>query len=218
MKTPIILITLILISLGVLYYVNSHSPHPVIPTDQSNPNPQSQPSTTTEGKNDLIPPLSEASSRVTKKPFGIFVKPGASPVDPERFTGYHTATDFEILPGESDIDVPVIAVCSGPILRKETAQGYGGMVVTSCTIGGQPITVVYGHIRLSAMKQGIGDNLTQGQQFTVLGTGYSSETGGERKHLHLGIHKGTSVDTRGYVADQSQLSNWLDYQKLIANL
>ena len=216
MKTPIILIILIVISLGVLYYLKSHTKPPLIPTAAEINEPA--PSTIVENKNGLVAPLSEASSRVTKKPFGIFVKPGASPVNPERFTGYHTATDFEILPGESDLDVAVVAVCSGKILRKETAQGYGGMVVTSCTIGDQPVTVVYGHIRLSAVQENIGDTLTQGKQFTVLGTGYSQETGSERKHLHLGIHKGASVDTRGYVSDQSQLSNWLDYQKLIANL
>lgn len=32
-----------------------------------------------------------------------------------------------------------------------------------------------------------------------LGNGYSSDTDGERKHLHLGIHLGEVVDIRGYV-------------------
>ncbi|MGE5392302.1 MAG: hypothetical protein ACM3NH_00970 [Candidatus Saccharibacteria bacterium] len=39
-------------------------------------------------------PLADWQERVTKKPFGIFVSPGHSPVDPERFRGYHTGTDF----------------------------------------------------------------------------------------------------------------------------
>ncbi|HZZ99469.1 MAG TPA: hypothetical protein VFK07_02035, partial [Candidatus Paceibacterota bacterium] len=43
-----------------------------------------------------------------------------------------------------------------------------------------------------------------------LGKGYSSQTDGERKHLHLGIHKGSAVDITGYVSSDDLLSNWLD--------
>src|SRR5947209_4518700 len=44
-------------------------------------------------------------SRVTKKPFGIYVNPANSPVQPERFSGYHTGADAEY--GEVSADVPV---------------------------------------------------------------------------------------------------------------
>ncbi|NTU99252.1 hypothetical protein HGA64_04600 [Candidatus Falkowbacteria bacterium] len=43
----------------------------------------------------FVPPISDALSRVTKKPFGIKVSPKNSSVSPERFTGYHTGVDFE---------------------------------------------------------------------------------------------------------------------------
>jgi hypothetical protein len=33
--------------------------------------------------------------RVTKKPFGLYVDPDNSPVQPEMFTGYHTGADAE---------------------------------------------------------------------------------------------------------------------------
>jgi hypothetical protein len=38
----------------------------------------------------FVAPLDRASGRVTKKPFGIFVTPQNSPVQPERFRGFHT--------------------------------------------------------------------------------------------------------------------------------
>ncbi|PIX90274.1 MAG: hypothetical protein COZ29_00885, partial [Candidatus Moranbacteria bacterium CG_4_10_14_3_um_filter_45_9] len=62
-----------------------------------------------EGRNssEFIAPLDRASERVTKKPFGILIKKATSPVQQERFSGYHTGTDFETFPDESDIDVSV---------------------------------------------------------------------------------------------------------------
>jgi hypothetical protein len=44
----------------------------------------------------------------------------------------------------------------------------------------------------------------------MLGKGHSPETDGVRKHLHLGIHKGTSIDIRGYVPTQDSVEQWLD--------
>jgi hypothetical protein len=154
------------------------------------------------------------SCRATKKHYGTFVEPGKSPVAPERFHGYHTGTDFEILTGEENTDVPVMAVCSGKVLRKEQARGYGGMVVESCLYNGSPIVVTYGHVRIASMKEQIGDTLTQSKKFIVLGTGYSKETDGERKHLHLSIHKGPSIVTSGYVSNKSELTAWYDPESL----
>jgi hypothetical protein len=45
----------------------------------------------------------------------------------------------------------------------------------------------------------------------ILGKGYSGETNGERKHLHLGFHKGNGINLLGYVNTQEQLiDGWLD--------
>jgi hypothetical protein len=156
----------------------------------------------------LATPLSEARSRVTKKPFGLRVSPGNSPVSPERFSGYHTGVDFEIRPGEEGRDVPVRAVCTGPVAYANRVGGYGGVLVQRCTLAGQQVTVLYGHLRLASIRKKAGENLAAGEQLGVLGKGYGAETDGERKHLHLGIHQGYGVELRGYVRTQSELRAW----------
>jgi len=158
-------------------------------------------------------PLARESERVTKKPFGIYITPKTSPVQPERFTGYHSGTDFETFPEEAGVDVPFYAICDGKILVKRFASGYGGVFVQSCTIDNQAVTVIYGHVSLKSIAKNIGDELTKGEKIGNLSHS-PDETDGERKHLHLGIHKGTTVDIRGYVQAQSELSAWLDFQKI----
>jgi len=146
--------------------------------------------------------------RVTLKPFGIFVEPGRSPVSPERFRGYHTGADFEALPGETDVSVR--AACSGPIVLKRWVSGYGGVVVERCDFNGSPVAVLYGHLRISSVTLLVGDTLTSGQSFAVLGKGGSTETDGEREHLHLAIHRGSAVELKGYVQKEAELSAWID--------
>ncbi len=155
-------------------------------------------------------PISRATERVTKKPFGIYITPKTSPVQPEKFQGYHTGTDFETFADEQESDVEISAACDGTLLVARYASGYGGVMVQSCTIDNQPVTIIYGHIRLSSITKKVGDVVKAGDKLAVLGTGYSSETDGERKHLHFGIHKGTSVVITGYVQKQSDLSSWLN--------
>ncbi len=158
----------------------------------------------------LVAPIDRAGERVTKKPFGIYITPATSPVQPENFSGYHTGVDFETFTDEQNSDVAIKAVCDGKLLLKRTATGYGGVAVQSCTLNDQAVTVVYGHMRLSSMKQQVGETLKAGDQLGVLGTGFSSETDGERKHLHLGIHKGATVNITGYVTNKASLDNWLN--------
>jgi murein DD-endopeptidase MepM/ murein hydrolase activator NlpD len=155
-------------------------------------------------------PISNAMARVTKKPFGIYITPANSPVQPEKFTGYHTGTDFETTVQEQNADVSVYAICDGRLALKETATGYGGVAVESCSINNEAVTVVYGHIRLSSVALKAGQEIHAGDRLAVLGTGYSSETDGERKHLHLGIHKGAATNIKGYVQNESELVNWLN--------
>lgn len=159
---------------------------------------------------DIAVPLDRAGERVTKKPFGIYIEPKTSPVQPEKFRGYHTGTDFETFPDEASADVLVHAVCTGPVVVKRAATGYGGVLAQQCVLDSARVTVVYGHMRLASISADVGDEREEGDVIGVLGTGGSSETDGERKHLHLGIHKGTAIDIRGYVADKQSLSSWLD--------
>ncbi len=163
----------------------------------------------------VLMPLNRALERITKKPFALFVTPQNSPVSPEIFTGYHTGVDFEAFANEAETDVVVKAICDGKLLQKRTATGYGGFAVQSCTIDGQAVTVVYGHLKLSSIAQEVGAELKRGDMIGVLGKGYSDETSNERKHLHLGIHKGSAVDIRGYVQKESELSGWINFQDLV---
>jgi murein DD-endopeptidase MepM/ murein hydrolase activator NlpD len=165
----------------------------------------------------FVPPISRAAERVTKKPFGIHITKMGSPVQPERFSGYHTGVDFEIFSEEADSDVAVSTVCPGELLVKRSVSGYGGIAVQSCIADGKPITVVYGHLRLSSIAATVGETLKAGDFLGTLGTGNSAETDGERKHLHLGVHKGTSTNILGYVRSKGQLSEWIDpYLRIIS--
>ena len=158
----------------------------------------------------LMAPIDRAGERVTKKPFGIFITPQNSPVSPERFSGFHTGTDFETFPEEANVDVPIHAITDGKILAKEWVSGYGGVLVESGQINNQSVTIIYGHLNLTSINKKTGDNLAAGEKIGVLGKGYSQQTDGERKHLHLGIHKGTAVNILGYVNNKSGLGGWID--------
>ena len=169
-----------------------------------------KPPTTITPSPQLVPPLDRALARVTKKPFGIKITPTTSPVQPERFSGYHAGADFEIFPEEQNKDVAVFAVCQGKLLVEKRASGYGGVIVQACIIDEQKVTVVYGHLRLSSVLAEIQQEIGAGDKLGVLGAGYTQETDGERKHLHLAIHKGETINIKGYAQNAAELEDWLD--------
>lgn len=153
-------------------------------------------------KSDYVFPVEEFEKRITKKTFGMYVTPSNSPVKPERFIGYHTGVDVEY--GDVISDVPIKAIADGNVVVSRQASGYGGVVV----IKHGEIYAIYGHLRLSSMvKERV--MVTKGEQIGVLGKGFSSETDGERKHLHFGISKTNSI--KGYTATKTELeNNWID--------
>lgn len=155
-------------------------------------------------------PLNKTLERVTKKPFGIYVMSQNSPVQPEKFTGYHAAVDFEIFPEEENINVEIKAICTGPIIFRNFVSGYGGVAVQACKLNNQDITVLYGHLKLSSISNIKIKDFPAGQSIGILGKGFSQETDGERKHLHLGIHLGKKIDFLGYVQNKNELANWVD--------
>ena len=184
------------------------------PSTNTTETPQPQPEET-KPVSDISLPIADAGSRITKKSFGTYVTPKNSPVSPEKFTGYHTGLDFETFENEATLDVEIKAICSGKILRKTTATGYGGYIVQECTINNSPVTIVYGHLRLSSITAKVNEELKSGQKIGLLGTGYSTETSGERKHLHLSIHSGIAIDIKGYVSADSALNSWLDPKTIL---
>jgi hypothetical protein len=155
-------------------------------------------------------PLERANERINKKPFGIFITPQNSPVQLERFQGYHTGTDLEIFPDELNQDVSVKAVCSGKIRSKSWVSGYGGVLIQDCSYNSQPITIIYGHLNLASIVKNAGNGFDIGEKIGILGNNKSQQTDGERKHLQLGIHKGNSISFLGYVQNKSQLSDWIN--------
>jgi hypothetical protein len=62
-----------------------------------------------------------------------------------------------------------------------------------------------------------GTYLAPGDRIGLLGASGSEETDGERKHLHLGIHRGRDFALAGYVPDASKLSAWIDPLPLVAS-
>jgi len=212
MKKIILLILVILTAFGLVIYLGKNKQNSQIQEQNNNPL-QNIPESNDSEK--FSPPIDRWSERITKKPFGIYISPKSSPIQPERFSGYHTGSDFEIFFDEQDKDVEIKAVCSGQLLEKRYVSGYGGTVVQQCKFEGQDITVLYGHLKLSSIGININQQISAGDRIGILGKGFSSEIDGERKHLHISIHKGLSVDYRGYVQKSEQLSNWIDIVKYI---
>lgn len=150
--------------------------------------------------------INDFKNRITKKPFGIYITPKTSPVQPERFTGYHTGVDIEYQDITSD--VPAYAIFDGKIVFSSgNVSGYGGVFIIEIQLNGQSHNILYGHIRPGFLPK-VGQTITKGDQIGLLGTGYSSETDGERRHLHFAILSDNRIDLKGYVQTQTELSGW----------
>ncbi len=165
----------------------------------------------------LVPPLPNAQLRSTPLYFGLHVTPDPAhnPIrPPERFEGYHSATDYEVTQKELNVDVPVYAACSGKIAYAGFAEGYGGVITEYCTLGGSGVTIIYGHLTISGMpKQGT--EVAAGDRIAILAPAKSHDSDGNRKHLHFGIRLGQGSDMRGYVQSESELTEYLDPQKFL---
>ena len=185
------------------------------PSASSTPSPTQALETPGHSQKLIFEPIENALARITKKPFGIKISPEDSPVLPEKFSGYHTGVDFETFADEQTADIPIFAICAGKLVLKKYASGYGGVAAQSCQIENQDVMVVYGHLQLSSISAKISQAINVGSQIGVLGTGYSTQTDNERKHLHLGIHKGKNIFLLGYVQSQRELDGWFDITKFL---
>ena len=175
--------------------------------DNTNQNNQSN------NQNIINIPIDNALSRITKKPFGIEITPQNSPIQPEKFSGFHTGADFEIFDNELNTDVKVKAICDGDIIQKTTVSGYGGVIIQKCQYRDEPVLILYGHIDPATFTKKT--QIKKGDKIASLSPDNSPGSGYERKHLHLGIIKGNKIDYRGYVQYENELSNWIDPVKLL---
>lgn len=193
------LLILIIIFAGFLILKN----RPQVPTSSLLPptisvSPISSPIT-----DKLSEPISEFKTRITKKFFGTYITPQNSPIKPEKFTGFHTAVDVEYEDTTSDISV--YSIDNGQIIYSGEVNGYGGFIAIQYSeyIG------IYGHLRPKSLLPNK-SMVKKGDTIGILGTGYTSETDGERKHLHFAILKDSKLDFHGYVQSKSELSLWLN--------
>lgn len=182
-------------------------PKPEPPAQPTPPPAQPTPPPVPANPHGLDEPIAEFKARVTKKSFGAYITPATSPVQPERFSGYHAGVDVEYQ--DVTADVPVIAIADGQIVYSGWVSGYGGVQIQSVTIDGTPRLALYGHIRPSSLLP-VGTTVSKGQQIGLLGAGFSQETDNERRHLHFAILASTEINLRGYAPSQAGLTAWLD--------
>jgi murein DD-endopeptidase MepM/ murein hydrolase activator NlpD len=219
MKTNIIIVSLALLVLIISAYfliIKAYRPEADSPNQliiDSDPTPINQAETDnsvapiTTPENNLVPPIQEFRERITRKPFGIYITPENSPVQPERFAGYHTGVDVEFT--DTNEDIPVFAISTGTVLTTQVVSGYGGVTVLRIEHNNEKIIIIYGHLdpaRLPAK----GETVMTGEVIGYLGAGNTPQTDYERKHLHFGMHKNDSIDLRGYVATPEELTAWHD--------
>lgn len=151
--------------------------------------------------------------------FGMNVTPTSENnpiVPPERFSGYHSALDIEIYPDEINKKVTVNASCAGKILTIGMVNGYGGVLVQSCKINNQEVTILYGHLDPDDFLVKFGDSVKAGDDIGILAPHKTAKSGFNRKHLHLQIHRGTNIVLRGYVSREEDLAQYIDPQSILA--
>ncbi|MDP4000045.1 MAG: M23 family metallopeptidase [bacterium] len=122
-----------------------------------------------------------------------------------QFTGIHAAVDVEFTePFDLRRDVTVRAVADGTVIQVADVVGYGGLVVIRHTAP-ESVTSLYGHLRLRGIPVRVGQRVREGQRIGVLGSQFSAETSGARKHLHFGVHKGPAIDIAGHEQTRERL-------------
>jgi murein DD-endopeptidase MepM/ murein hydrolase activator NlpD len=193
-----------IVVLGLIWFYFQKTP--LIQEETASPQLADKPSALADPEKALpVWPVAEFEERITRKPFGIYITPETSPVQPERFSGYHTGVDVEY----EDVkdEVPVLAVCDGEVVSADWVSGYGGTVILKCDFNDQALFLVYGHLDpASFISQ---DEVKKGDQIAILGKGQTRATDFERKHLHFAVKKG-ELDLRGYVSKEEALNQWLN--------
>lgn len=232
MKLGIIILILLLVAVGIylLVYANpakkQNNPPTTQPLASTTPKPtlSKKPSPAIvnpliNAKTGLYYPLPDFASRISLNPFGRHFSSSSTPRSdyPDRvcpnntlYNGYHTASDLEVSQSEDTKQVPVYAIAGGTVRFAESARGYGGLIIIRFNYHWQSYMAIYGHIDIRTLRVKFGKEVKAGQILANLAPPCSIYSGNNRKHLHFGIHKGQSLDTRGYVPTSGQLNQWLD--------
>lgn len=155
----------------------------------------------------VVFPIAGYVNRRTFKTFGEYIS--------DRFTGYHAADDIEV--DDVSEEVPVYAIANGSIVYASRVSGYGGLLIAEYPIEGITYRALYGHVDLASVQHGVGDAVKKGEQLAVLGDDKSTETDGERKHLHFGLYIGTDTRFAGYVNAESDLGSWINPQNFFSS-
>lgn len=151
----------------------------------------------------VVHPVEDYNERRYFKNFGEYFQ--------NRFTGYHVAEDVEFTDA-LDEEIPIVAIADGTVDRINQVGGYGGLITVQHNINNRTVTALYGHIDLESSDLNAGDQVEMGQFLANLGDHESTETDGERKHLHFGLYEGTDDRVSGYVDSQNKVSNWINPQ------
>ncbi len=217
-KIAALVALVVIFGLAIIFALFINQPAKAPDKSQSNKTSQKSSKQTKEPFKQKTPtylyaePTKNFKKRATKKLFGTYVSPGHSPISPERFTGYHTGVDSEY--GDIKSDVPVHSIAKGKVVAAQYVSGYGGAIAISSVIDGAPRIVIYGHLDPGRLPE-VGTQVKQDQRIGFLGVAYSSQTDGERRHLHLAILANNVLGWRGYVQSKSQLSSWLNPIKVL---
>ena len=156
---------------------------------------------------EIVFPVGEFKERITKKSFGDYITPETSPIQPERFKGYHTGVDVEY--GDTTNQIPVVAITDGEVVMADWVSGYGGVVVIRYNINNKNYLATYGHLNPDSLPEK-NKIIKSGEQIGILGAGYNNETDGERKHLHFAVYTSIDLNLRGYVQTKEDLKKWID--------
>ncbi len=150
-------------------------------------------------------PIEAYTTARTQKTFGQYIEPDSG----DRFSGYHTGDDVEV--SDRSVEVPVYVLADAMVIQKQVVSGYGGVVILEFTADAVTYHALYGHLDLASVTAEVGDQLKQGDQLGVLGEDQSTETDGERKHLHFGLYPYTGTELyAGYVQNNADLVHWIN--------
>lgn len=158
-------------------------------------------------------PMQNYTTHKTRKVFGQYIDPSSD----DRYSGYHTGDDIEAT--DITIEIPFFALTDAIVLRKETISGYGGVLILEFVDSGITYQALYGHVDISSITVEVGDTVSAGQRLGVLGDDQSTETDGERKHLHFAIYPATgSVLYAGYTTNDADLQQWVNPSDFLRNV